>query len=168
MAVIRKATAEDVAVITAIYNDAILKLSSTFDTEPKSLEEENRWFAAHSGQFPVLVAESDGRVTGWASLSKWSDRCAYCETAEASMYISEESRGQGTERKLLSAILEEGQKAGLHTVIARIVEGNAASIHLCESMGFKHIGTMKEVGRKFGKLLDVHLMQIIFTAPVYC
>ncbi|RPJ64083.1 MAG: N-acetyltransferase family protein [Dehalococcoidia bacterium] len=167
MAVIKKATIEDVAAITAIYNDAILKLSATFDTEPKSLEEENRWFAAHSGKFPVLVAESDGKVTGWASLSKWSDRCAYSETAEASMYISEESRGQGTGRKLLSAILEEGQKAGLHTVIARIVEGNAASIHLCESMGFEHIGTMKEVGRKFGKLLDVHLMQIIFPKPVY-
>jgi L-amino acid N-acyltransferase len=168
MTVIRKATIEDVPAITAIYNDALLKLTATFDTQPKTLEEQAKWLEGHGGQFPVMVAEQDGKVTGWASLSKWSDRCAYSETAEASMYISENSRGQGTGRKLLTAILDEGQKAGLHTVIARIVAGNAPSIHLCESLGFKNIGTMKEVGRKFGMLLDVQLMQKIFTRPEYC
>ena len=168
MVVIRKAIAEDIESITAIYNDAILNLTATFDTQPKTLEDQIKWFEAHGGQFPVLVAEREGKVTGWASLSRWSDRCAYSETAEASVYISEDNRGQGTGRKLLSAILDEGQKAGLHTVIARIAGGNSASIHLCESLGFKHIGTMKEVGRKFGKLLDVHLMQKIYARPDYC
>lgn len=168
MVIIRRATAEDVAAITAIYNDAILNLTATFDTQPKTILEQNKWFEGHGGQFPVMVAERDGKVTGWASLSRWSDRCAYSETAEASVYISEDNRGQGTGRKLLSAILDEGQKAGLHTVIARIAEGNAPSIHLCESLGFKHIGTMKEVGRKFGRLLDVHMMQKIYASPDYC
>jgi L-amino acid N-acyltransferase len=80
------------------------------------------------------------------------------------MYIAEDERGKGTGRLLLTELLKTGEKAGLHTVIARIVEGNQASIRLCESLGFTHIGTMKEVGRKFGKLLDVHLMQRIFAA----
>jgi L-amino acid N-acyltransferase len=168
MSIIRKATAEDVAAITEIYNDAILNLTATFDTQPKTLEEQTKWFEGHGGQFPALVAAQNGKVMGWASLSRWSDRCAYSETAEASLYINVKDRNKGLGRELLSAILDEGQKAGLHTVIARIVEGNAASIHLCESLGFTHIGTMKEVGRKFGRLLDVHMMQKIYAGPDYC
>jgi phosphinothricin acetyltransferase len=159
---IRKATARDIPDITDIYNDAILRTVATFDTELKSIVQQRKWFKQHSAQFPILVAEKNGRVAGWASLSKWSDRCAYNATAEASLYIKEEERGRGIGRSLLAELLEEGQKAGLHTVIARIVADNAASIHLCESLGFTHIGTMKEVGNKFGKLLDVHMLQKIF------
>jgi L-amino acid N-acyltransferase YncA len=99
---------------------------------------------------------------GWASLSAWSDRCAYADTAEISLYVKEEERGKGIGRKLSGAILQAGKEAGLHTAIARIAEDNDASIHLAESLRFKHIGVMKEVGRKFGKLLDVYLMQIFF------
>ena len=66
----------------------------------------------------------------------------------------------------MEAIIQEGQKVGFHTVIARIAEGNEVSIHLFESVGFEHIGIMKEVGRKFGKLLDVYLMQVIYNTPV--
>jgi phosphinothricin acetyltransferase len=163
MVVIRKASAADVPAITEIYNDAILNLTATFDTQPKTIAEQKKWFKDHRAQFPVLVAEQKGKIAGWASLSRWSDRCAYSATAEASLYINARDRNKGLGRKLLSAILDEGQKAGFHTVIARIVEGNAASIHLCESLGFTHIGTMREVGRKFGKLLDVQMMQKIFT-----
>jgi L-amino acid N-acyltransferase YncA len=168
MFVIRKASATDVPAITEIYNDAIINLTATFDTQPKTLEEQTAWFEGHHSHFPVLVAEQKGRIAGWASLSRWSDRCAYSGTAEASLYINAKDRNKGLGRKLLSAILDEGQKAGLHTVIARIVEGNATSIHLCESLGFTHIGTMKEVGRKFGKLLDVQMMQKIYAKPDYC
>lgn len=159
---VRKALAADVPAITAIYNDAIRHLTATFDTEPKALDEQYRWLEDHKDQLPVLVAEEDGRQIGWASLSKWSDRCAYSATAEASLYIAEGQRHKGIGRKLLRALLDEGREAGLHTVIGRIVEGNTASIHLCESMGFVQIGTMKEVGRKFGKLLDVHMLQKIY------
>ena len=162
MILIRKASLEDLPAITDIYNDAVLNLTASFDTQPKTMEEQKKWFDDHRGQFPVLVAECEGRTAGWASLSKWSDRCAYSGTAEASLYVNAKDRNSGLGRKLISSLLEEGQKAGLHTVIARIVEGNAASIHLCELLGFTHIGTMKEVGRKFGKLLDVEMMQKIF------
>ncbi|MDD5313217.1 MAG: GNAT family N-acetyltransferase [Dehalococcoidia bacterium] len=159
---IRSALPQDVGAITEIYNQAILRTTATFDTEPKSAEAQQTWFAEHDSQHPVLVAEKDGVVAGWASLSRWSDRCAYSGTAEISLYIAEGERGKGIGRKLFEAILLEGQKAGLHTVIARIVEGNAASIHLYERAGFIPIGTMREVGRKFDKLLDVLLLQKIY------
>jgi len=163
MVIIRKAAVNDLAAITEIYNDAVVHTTASFDIEPRSMEKQRQWFDSHGPRFPVLVAEINGKVAGWASLSQWSDRCAYSATAEASLYIREGDRDKGTGKALLIALLDEGQKAGLHTIIARIVEGNEASIHICESLGFMHIGAMKEVGRKFGRLLDVHLMQKIFS-----
>ena len=162
MIIVRKASLDDLAAITKIYNQAILRTTATFDTEPKSLEEQKLWFESHGPKYPVLVAEEDGKIVGWASLSKWSDRCAYSDTAEISLYIDEKERGKGIGRKLLETIVLEGEKTGIHSIIARIAEGNQMSIHLHQSVGFEHIGIMKEVGRKFGRLLDVYLMQKIY------
>lgn len=99
---------------------------------------------------------------GWGSLTPWSDRSAYSSTAECSLYIERYNRNRGAGKRLLTALLQSAKKIGLHTVIARISEDNDMSIHLCKSLGFEEIGTMKEAGQKFGKLLDVHLMQGIF------
>lgn len=162
MLTIRQAAFDDLGQITEIYNDAIEKTTATFDTEPKTPEEQESWFASHDARHPVLIAARDGLIVGWASLSKWSDRCAYSDTAEISLYIKEEYRGKGIGKKLMKAIIQEGKTAGLHTVIARIADSNDISIELCKSFGFQHIGTMREVGKKFGKLLDVHIMQLIY------
>ena len=162
MLTIRRATLEDLGAITQIYNDAILKTVATFDTDPKTAEEQMMWFADHGPEYPILVADNNGLVVGWASLSRWSDRCGYSNTAEISLYVDEKHQGKGIGRKLLEAIVREGREAGLHTVIARIAEGSEASINLHKSFGFEHIGTVKEVGRKFGKRLDVHLLQKIY------
>jgi len=162
MLVIRPAVHTDIPAITGIYNEAIIKTNASFDVEPKSEAEQLEWFEAHGAKNPVLVAELDGQVTGWASLSSWSDRCAYANTAEISIYVLEQFQEKGIGRKLIEAITAEGEKAGLHTIISRIVSGNDSSIHLHEQVGFRHIGTMKEVGYKFGELLDVYLMQKIY------
>jgi len=159
---ISRATLEHLEFITNIYNDAVLTTTATFDTEPQSLEEQRLWFNEHNDKFPILVAEIDGVVVGWASLSRWSGRCAYSETAEISIYIKDVYRGKGIGTNLLQKILEEGKAAGLHTVLARIAEGSDASIRLHKKAGFEVVGIMKEVGKKFGKLLDVHMLQIIF------
>jgi phosphinothricin acetyltransferase len=79
-----------------------------------------------------------------------------------SVYVKSEFRGEGIGKKLISAILSTGKECGLHTVLSRIVEGNAASIHLHEVLGFKNVGTMREVGQKFDRLLDVRIMQLIY------
>jgi len=162
MSTVRKATFEDLEAITEIYNDAIQKTVATFDTEPKSLEEQKAWFSHHDEKYPIIVAEEDDSIVGWASLSRWSDRCAYSDTAEISLYVRESHRGKGIGGKLINEIIDEGKRAHLHTVIARISEGNSMSIHLHESVGFRHIGVMKEVGRKFGRLIDVNLMQLVY------
>ena len=162
MLAIRQATPADLGQITEIYNDAIQKTTATFDTELKTLEEQESWFANHDASHPILIAEQDGLVTGWASLSQWSDRCAYNATAEISLYVKEEYRGKGIGKQLMKAIIQEGKTAGLHTVIARIAGSNKISADLCKSFEFQYIGTMREVGKKFGNLLDVHLMQLIY------
>jgi L-amino acid N-acyltransferase YncA len=162
MLAIRDARHDDLKEITEIYNEAILETVATFDTEPTAIEEQEKWFTQHGLRNPIVVADQDGLVIGWASLSKWSDRCAYADAAEVSLYVMKSHQGKGIGRRLLEAILDAGKRAGLHTVIARIAEGNEVSVHLHEALGFKHIGIMAEVGYKFGRRLDVHLMQKIY------
>ena len=159
---IRPATENDIQSITEIYNDAIVNTTATFDTEVKTTEERITWMRNHDANHPIIVGEINGNVVGWASLSKWSDRCAYDSTAEVSVYVKKDFRDQGIGKRLLEVITLEGQEKGLHTLISRITEGNEKSIYLHERLGFVHIGTMKEVGKKFGKLLDVHMLQKVF------
>jgi phosphinothricin acetyltransferase len=162
MLTIRQATVNDMGIVADIYNDAILNTTATFDTETKTLENRIQWLDQHSAMNPVIVGELDGIVVGWASLSKWSDRCAYDTTAEVSVYVHKDFRDRGIGRKLLEVITLEGEKAGLHTILSRITQGNEKSIHLHEIFGYEHVGVLKEVGMKFGQFLDVHMMQKVF------
>jgi L-amino acid N-acyltransferase len=159
---IRKAELKDLEAITDIYNEAVRNTTATFDTQEKTIAQQREWFDHHDAQHPVIVACEQETVLGWASLSAYSDRCAYAATAEASIYIKAGERGKGLGRELSVEILKAGKEAGLHTVILRIAEGNEASVKLAESLGFKQIGVMEEVGTKFGKILDVILMQLIY------
>jgi len=159
---LRPAGPGDIRAITDIYNEAVLTTTASFDIEPRSVDQQRVWFERHGPRHPVLVAEQGGVVVGWASLSEWSDRRAYANTAEVSVYVKEEHRGKGIGRKLLEAVMEEGERAGLHTVVARIVTGNDVSVHLHQALGFEHVGVMREVGRKFGRLLDVIVMQKVY------
>lgn len=161
---IRRMTADDMVAVTGIYNEAVRTTTATFDTEEKSPEDRKRWFLSHGPKHPVLVSELGGKVVGWASISKWSDRGAYEGTAEVSVYVEGGERGKGVGRSLLKAIVEEGKRAGLHTLIARIVAGNDRSLSLFKSLGFVEIGTLKEVGYKFGSYHDVIYLQLIFDA----
>ena len=159
---IRKATEKDIQGITSIYNEAIEKTVSTFDMKPKTLDEQKQWFKDHGSKNPIIVAEINGSILGWAALSKYDKKCAYSDTAEISLYIKEEYQGQGIGKKLLNEIIKQGEKAGIHSIIARITAGNKISIDLHKSVGFEVIGVMKEVGYKFGKRLDVYFMQKIY------
>jgi phosphinothricin acetyltransferase len=163
-AVIRKMTAGDIGPVTDIYNEAIMTTTATFDTEPKSPKDREEWFLRHGPKHPVLVSEVGGSVVGWASLSKWSERGAYAGTAEVSVYVDGRHRGMGVGRGLLTAVVDEGRRAGLHTLIARIAEGNDVSVGLFRSFGFEEIGTLREVGHKFGSYHGVIYMQMILDA----
>jgi len=156
---IRQATLEDVPSILDIYNEAIANTVATFDTVPRTLAQQEDWFAQHGDAYPVMVAEIGGVIAGWSALNRYSDRLAYARTSELSMYIREDYRGRGIGRRLLEVMLREGKQAGLHTVLSRIEESNEASLHLHRAYGFETVGTMREVGVKFGRLLNVVLMQ---------
>lgn len=159
---IRPATEADQKIIMDIYNESVLNNTATFDTEPRSYEKQLDWFHNHKKNHPVLVGEKDGKVVGWASLSPWSDRCAYDTTVEVSVYVHKDYRKQGIGSQLLKQITILGKELGNHTVISRITQGNEQSIHIHEKFGYTHVGVMKEVGFKFGKFLDVHMMQIVY------
>jgi len=158
---IRKAKENDIKDITKIYNEAILKTNVTFDIKEKTEKEIKKWFKDHGSNNPILVSEKDKKVVGWAALSKYDSKKAYSKTAEISIYVLEKYQGQGIGKSLMREILKEGEKAGIHAVIARITKGNDISIHLHEEFGFEKIGTLKEVGKKFGKILDVHIFECL-------
>jgi len=161
MLTIRPATLTDVPAITEIFNEAIRTTTAVFYTEPRTLDEQMRWFETHGPRHPVLVADVDGSVVGWAALTAWSDRQAYDGTAETTFYVKESHRGQGIGRQLKQALIDEARRIGFHTLIARVAEESGASLHLNEAAGFRHVGTLKEVGRKFDRLLDVHILQLM-------
>jgi phosphinothricin acetyltransferase len=158
---IRPALIEDLPAITEIYNEAILTTTATFDEQIKSAEQMRRWFEAHGERHPVIVAERNGIVVGWASLSEYSDRCAYRDTAETSFYVKEEHRGQGIGRQLHAVLIERARQLGFHSLIARVADGSDVSLHLLTSLGFQLVGKLREVGNKFGRLLDVHVLQLM-------
>ena len=161
MITIRPAKENDLEAITHIYNQAIIRTTATFDTEPKKSDDMLKWLHQHGNTHPVLVAENDN-VVGWASLSKWSERCAYDSTVELSFYVDEDHRGKGIGKKLLNVITNEGKNKKFHTIISRITQDNKISIKLHEDAGYKFTGTLFEAGKKFGKYLDVLFYQIIF------
>lgn len=157
---IRPATESDAADIARIYNQAVEHTTATFDTEVQTAQTRLEWLRKHSDpRHPVLVAEMDGAVVGWASLSSWSDRCAYAASVEASTYIDEGFLGRGLGTRLSVEVLEAGRAAGVHAVLARICTENVASIAMSEKLGFAKVGVLHEVGWKFGRWLDVMILE---------
>lgn len=163
---IRPATEADLPGIFAIYDEQVLRGTATFDTVPKTAAERLEWFRANPGnRYPVLVAEAAGGIAGWARLYQWSPRRAYDRTAEDAVYVHPDARGGGLGRCLLRELLSRAPSAGVGVVIARIVEGNPASLRLHEALGFTSIGVMRRVGEKFGRLLDVRLLERHLDVP---
>ena len=158
---IRSAELRDAGAIAAIYNEAVRTTVATFDTAPRSVGAQRRWLAEHAGRLPVLVAERDGAVLGWASLSAWSDRRAYDGTAEVSVYVRQMDRGRGIGRHLLEELIRTARERALHTLLSRIADRNPPSTHLHRSLGFRSVGVMREVGFKFERWVDVELFERI-------
>lgn len=150
----------DLAAIFAIYNHEVSHETSTFDTEPRVLGRDDGWLTGRESRYPVLVATVDGSPAGWGSLSQWSPRGAYARTAEASVYVDRRMRGRGIGRRLLAELIELGPGGGIAVLLARIAGENPASVALHESLGFTHIGTQRRAGEKFGRVLDVELMDL--------
>ncbi len=156
---VRLAERRDAEAIRAIYNLEVAESTVTFDLVPRTLDEQVEWINAHSGAHPAVVADEDGEVVGFGSLSPFKERPAYSPTVEDSVYVRRDRRGQGIGRLLLEDLLRLAVDHGFHTVMARIVGNHEASIALHVTCAFELVGTEREVGRKFGHWLDVVEMQ---------
>ncbi len=158
---IAPATEADLEGIRAIYNEAVANTVATFHVEPQTEDQQREWFETRDRRHPVIVARHEGQVVGWASLSEFSDRRAYENTAEDSVYVAEEWRGKGIGRQLLGRLVELAAELGHHSIVARIADHSAVSIALHRSAGFREVGVLHEVGRKFDRWIDVALMQLV-------
>jgi L-amino acid N-acyltransferase len=157
--VVVPASEEDLPGIARIYNHAVRTSTATFDTEEKSLDERRRWFREHDQEHPVLVVKEGDQVLAWGSLSRWSERRAYDTSAEVSVYVDEASRGRGLGSRLMEALVAAAESSALHMLISRIAEGNEASYAMHRRYGFRHVGTLSESGRKFGRFVDVDIYE---------
>jgi L-amino acid N-acyltransferase len=156
----RLATRDDAEAIRSIYNREVLGSTVTFDLVPRTAEDQLAWMDEHSGAHPAVVAVDDlDRVRGFGSLSPYRSRPAYRTTVEDSVYVDDQVRGQGVGRGLLTELVALAGAHGFHAVMARIVRGTEASIQLHQACGFDLVGVEREIGRKFGRWLDVVLMQ---------
>ena len=160
---IRDAVEADLPAILEIYNDAVMNSTAIWNEIVVDLDNRQTWLAARRAKgFPVLVAERDGVVLGYASYGDWRAFDGYRHTVEHSVYVRSDARGGGIGRALMEALLAYAKKAGVHAMIAAIEAGNAGSIALHEKLGFFYTGRYPQVGTKFGRWLDLVTMQYLF------
>jgi L-amino acid N-acyltransferase len=162
---LRDATAADLPAINEIYNHFVLHCTCTYQTTPATLAEREAWFSGRGPRHPVIVAEENGQVVAWGSLSAFHKREAYAQTVEDSVYVSPHHQRRGLGRMMLEELIRRARAAGVHSIIAIISADQQGSIELHRRMGFTDAGRLREAGRKFGQLLDVAYMQLMTGGP---
>lgn len=159
--IIRDAVITDVERLAGIYNWAVANTTASFDINEVTLANRMEWFSHYGGIYPLIVAETDGKVVGYSSLSKFREKEGYARTVELSVYIDPEYHGNGIGKRLMEEIIERGRKLGHHAIMSGITADNEISIKMHGKFGFKSCGCMREVGYKFGKWQDVIFYQLI-------
>ena len=158
--IIRPATEPDLDAILAIYNDAVARTTAIWNDQPVDLANRRAWFHARTAQgYPVLVAEEDGLTVGYGSFGDFRPFEGYRFTVEHSVYVAEGVRRRGIASALLASLEERARTMGKHVMVGGIAADNEASLKLHARLGFVETGRMSEVGFKFGRWLDLVLMQ---------
>lgn len=158
---IRDATPEDAEAIAAIYNDAVLHSTTFWNATPVDAGERAVWIAARAaGGFPVLVIDEGGTVLGYASYGPFRPQEGFRATVENSVYLAEGARGAGRGHALMAQLIAYARAAGVHAMVAAVDAANPPSIRLHEGLGFQTIGTLPQVGQKFGRWRDLTLLQL--------
>jgi len=162
--IVRPCFQQDLEYVQLIYAHHVLSGAGTFEIEPPTLEQmTERWSNVVSRGWPYYVAApaSDlSRVLGFAYAVQFRDRAAYDKTFEVSVYVGPTTLRQGAGALMLSEVLMTLRGDGAREALAFIGDSyNAASIALHKKLGFQHVGTLSNVGEKFGRLLDVVIMQ---------
>ncbi|MFI6429680.1 GNAT family N-acetyltransferase [Rhodococcus oryzae] len=158
---IRDADHHDLPGILEIHNEAVLNTTAIWDEETVDVEDRREWLEARRrAGYPVLVAESDGRVAGYASYGVWRAKSGYRYTVENSVYVHVDHHRKGIASQLMAALIERAKVGSVHVMVASIESGNTTSIALHERFGFRTVAVMPEVGMKFGRWLDMTFMQL--------
>jgi phosphinothricin acetyltransferase len=158
---IRPAQPDDLCAINDIYNHYVATCTCTYQTEPEPMEARMAWFKAHDHAHPILVAELDGVVVGWGSLSFFLGRAAYRFTVENSVYVRHDMLRRGIGSAMLRRLIDEARANGFHSILASISADRTASVALHEKFGFRQVACLKEVGYKFNQWLDVVYLQLM-------
>lgn len=159
---IRTATRDDLQAILAIYNEAVLNTTASYDLEPSTLERRTAWFEARVGQgFPVIVAEVGGEVAAFGSYGTFRERPGYRYTVEHSIYVAPAYRRNGVGRAVLGELIALARAAGMHALIGGVDAESEASLRLHRALGFVEMGRLREVGYKFGRWLDVIFVELL-------
>jgi L-amino acid N-acyltransferase YncA len=159
LSVFRSASSDDLTAMSAIYNHYVATSTCTFAVEPETLDDRRNWFDDRPAIHPVLVAEENGNVIAWASLSAWNKRCAYAQTVESSVYVQHAYHRRGLGKSLMERLLTMAVDLKLHSVIAGVCSEQLPSIILHQQLGFAEVARFREVGFKFGRWLDVVYLQ---------
>jgi L-amino acid N-acyltransferase YncA len=163
---IRDAAEADIDAIRDIYNDVLTHSTAIYNDRPATREDRVAWWKARVEQgYPVLVADDDGAVAGFASFGDFRSWPGYRFTVEGTVHIHAERRGKGIGTALLHAIVDRARAAGKHIMIAGVDAENAASLKYLERFGFERAGYLREVGFKFERYLDLVFLQYWLTPP---
>ena len=158
---IRDATPADISAITAIYNHAVLHTTAVWNDAPATEIQRLQWLRdRQEAGLPVIVAVVDGVVAGYASYGPFRPFAGYKDTVEHSVYVDPAMHRRGLGRLLLEAIIDRARANGLHVMVGGIAADNEGSIKLHERLGFVQTGLMPQVGQKFGKWLDLAMLQL--------
>jgi len=158
--VIRAARADDVEAVRTIRNAAVRETTALWTLIEQDAEEARSWLADHLVRGSILVAEIGGAVVGFACFGPWRAKEGFRYTVDDSIYLAEGAQGRGVGRTLLERLIELARTAGMRVMIADIEAGNTASIALHERLGFERIGTIREVGTKFDRWLDLTILSL--------
>lgn len=159
---IRAAESADLEKITAIHNDAVAHTTAIWNEATVDLADRKRWFADRTtAGFPVLVAVDDSGVLGYATYVQWRPHSGYRHTVEHSVYVRSGERGRGVGRSLLESLIDHARAAGEHVMVAAVESSNLGSIVLHKRLDFMQVGRMPQVGAKFGRWLDLTLLQLV-------
>jgi L-amino acid N-acyltransferase len=156
------ATEADLPEIVAIYNEVIATSTAVFSELPMTLERQGEWVDARRADgYPVIVAREDGAVAAFASYGPFRPWRGYQLTVEHSVYVAAPWRRRGIGRRLVEELLDRARRNGMHAVVAGIDADNGPSLRMHEQLGFKPVGCLPEVARKFDRWLDLVLLQLM-------
>ncbi|QSX36836.1 GNAT family N-acetyltransferase [Shewanella sedimentimangrovi] len=153
--------------ILAIFNDAIAHSTALYEYQPRDMARIQAWFEAkQAADYPVIGAvTTEGELMGFASYGPFRGFPVNKYSVEHSVYIHPQHRGKGLGLALMRELIAAAQAQQLHVLVGAIDAGNQASIALHQKLGFEHAGTVKQVGFKFGRWLDLALYQLILPTP---